>query len=199
MNRSLNILIADPSQLINAGLTAILNGHNLKALYLMAASLDDIQRLLTGKSIDIVVVNPSFIQNNTRAFSSLRNLSAQTRWIALVYSYYDERLLSLFDASVTVNDPPEKIVSVIRELAIGNEAVKGGKPDAGLSEREIDVLRLLASGMVTKEIADALNISTNTVITHRKNISFKTGIKSVSGLTIYAVVKKFITLGSVTG
>ncbi len=199
MNRSLNILIADPSQLINAGLTAILNGHNLKALYLMAASLDDIQRLLTGKSIDIVVVNPSFIQNNTRAFSSLRNLSAQTRWIALVYSYYDERLLSLFDASVTVNDPPEKIVSVIRELATGEEAVKGGKPDAGLSEREIDVLRLLASGMVTKEIADALNISTNTVITHRKNISFKTGIKSVSGLTIYAVVKKFITLGSVTG
>ena len=199
MNRSLNILIADPSELITAGLTAILNGHNLKALYLMAASLDDIQRLLTGKSIDIVVVNPSLIQNNARAFSSLRELSAQTRWIALIYSYYDERLLSLFDASVTVNDPPEKIVSVIRELATGEEAVNGGMPDAGLSEREIDVLRLLASGMATKEIADALNISTNTVITHRKNISFKTGIKSVSGLTIYAVVKKFITLGSITG
>jgi len=199
VNRSLNILIADPSELITAGLTAILNGHNLKALYLIAASVDDIQRLLTGKSIDIVVVNPSLIQYNTRAFSSLRELSAKTRWIALIYSYYDERLISLFDASVTVNDPPEKIVSVIRELATGEAAVNGGMPDAGLSEREIDVLRLLASGMATKEIADALNISTNTVITHRKNISFKTGIKSVSGLTIYAVVKKFITLGSVTG
>ncbi len=60
------------------------------------------------------------------------------------------------------------------------------------------MLKLLAAGMATKEIAEELHISTNTVISHRKNLSVKTGIRSVSGLTIYAVVKKYITPGSIT-
>jgi len=67
-----------------------------------------------------------------------------------------------------------------------------------LSEREIDILKLLTTGLANKEIADKLNISINTVMTHRKNISQKTGIKSVSGLTIYAVVKKLISLENLT-
>ena len=56
-----------------------------------------------------------------------------------------------------------------------------------LSEREIDVLRLLLAGCSNKEVADKLNISTHTVISHRKNISSKTSIKSLAGLTIYAI------------
>jgi DNA-binding NarL/FixJ family response regulator len=52
----------------------------------------------------------------------------------------------------------------------------------------------LAKGLTNKEIADKLNISTNTVITHRKNLSQKTGIKSVSGLTIFAVVQKLVSI-----
>ena len=46
--------------------------------------------------------------------------------------------------------------------------------------------------MLNKEIADKLNISLTTVITHRKNITEKLGIKSVSGLTIYAVMNGYI-------
>lgn len=59
---------------------------------------------------------------------------------------------------------------------------------ADLSSREIEVLRLVAAGKINKEIADALCISTNTVITHRKNISSKLGIKSTSGLSLYALM-----------
>lgn len=72
--------------------------------------------------------------------------------------------------------------------------IEQGHQQEKLSERETDVLKLLTSGNSNKEIADQLNISTHTVISHRKNISQKTGIKSVSGLTIYAVVKNIITL-----
>ena len=61
-----------------------------------------------------------------------------------------------------------------------------------LSMREIDVLRLVASGLSNKEIADALCISVNTVLTHRKNISAKLGIKSVSGLSLYAMMNGII-------
>ncbi|MDE5875960.1 MAG: LuxR C-terminal-related transcriptional regulator [Muribaculaceae bacterium] len=63
----------------------------------------------------------------------------------------------------------------------------GHTPGAQLSQREVEVLRHVASGLTNKEIADALCISTNTVITHRKNISTKLGIRSVSGLSLYAM------------
>ena len=57
-----------------------------------------------------------------------------------------------------------------------------------LSTRETDVLVLVAKGMSSKEIADALNISIHTVNSHRKNITHKTGIKSVAGLAVYAML-----------
>ncbi len=59
-------------------------------------------------------------------------------------------------------------------------------------KREIEVLVLITKGLINKEIADKLNISLTTVITHRKNITEKLGIKSVSGLTIYAVMNGYI-------
>lgn len=61
-----------------------------------------------------------------------------------------------------------------------------------LSAREIEVLKLITKGLINKEIADRLSISLTTVITHRKNITEKLGIKSVSGLTIYAVMHGYV-------
>ena len=61
-----------------------------------------------------------------------------------------------------------------------------------LSAREIEVLVLITTGLINKEIADKLNIGLTTVITHRKNITEKLGIKSVSGLTIYAVMNGYV-------
>ncbi len=60
-----------------------------------------------------------------------------------------------------------------------------------LSNREIDVLKLIIKGHINKEIADLLNISLNTVLTHRKNITSKLGIKTVSGLTFYAMMNGY--------
>ncbi|MBR5720727.1 MAG: helix-turn-helix transcriptional regulator [Bacteroidales bacterium] len=57
-----------------------------------------------------------------------------------------------------------------------------------LSERETSVLILVAKGLSSKEIAENLNISVHTVNTHRKNITHKTGIKSVAGLAVYAMI-----------
>lgn len=62
-----------------------------------------------------------------------------------------------------------------------------------LSQREIEVLKLVASGMINKEIADTLQISINTVLTHRKNITAKLGIRSVSGLSVYAMMNGYLT------
>lgn len=62
--------------------------------------------------------------------------------------------------------------------------------DYQLSDREQEVLELVAQGLSSKEIATRLNIAVNTVNTHRKSITKKTGIKSVAGLAVYAMLKK---------
>ena len=64
--------------------------------------------------------------------------------------------------------------------------------DSELTAREKDVLNLVALGHSNKEIADKLFISIHTVISHRKNITEKLGIKSISGLTVYAMLNKII-------
>ena len=66
-----------------------------------------------------------------------------------------------------------------------------------LSAREKEILVCVAKGMANKEIADHCNISVNTVITHRKNITRKTGIKTVAGLTVYALLNNLIDLNTI--
>lgn len=62
-----------------------------------------------------------------------------------------------------------------------------------LSERELEVLKQVALGFSNKEIAKILYISVNTVITHRKNITEKLGIKTIAGLTVYAIMNGLIS------
>ena len=62
-----------------------------------------------------------------------------------------------------------------------------------LSSREIEVLKLVAMGHINKHIADVLSISLHTVISHRKNITGKLGIKTVPGLTMYAVLNGLVS------
>lgn len=66
-----------------------------------------------------------------------------------------------------------------------------------LTDREIEVLSLVAQGKINKEIGETLNIGLTTVITHRKNIQEKLGLKSVSALTIYAVMRGYVDINAI--
>lgn len=61
-----------------------------------------------------------------------------------------------------------------------------------ISDREKEIVKLVALGKTNKEISDCLFISPHTVITHRKNITSKLGIKTIAGLTVYAVLNGII-------
>lgn len=79
---------------------------------------------------------------------------------------------------------------LLEETAL--EGRKGRTGDNTLTVREREILVCVAKGMINKEIADHLNISIHTVITHRKNITRKTGIKTVAGLTVYALLNDML-------
>ena len=85
-----------------------------------------------------------------------------------------------------------------KHILLEETALEGGrleKPeDSTLSAREKEILVCVAQGMINKEIADHLNISIHTVISHRKNITHKTGIKTVAGLTVYALLNHLLDI-----
>ena len=95
----------------------------------------------------------------------------------------------------------ELIKSIIQLHQHGHQGGKHLQSEAmdthDLSAREIEVLVLITKGLINKEIAEKLNISLTTVISHRKNITEKLGIKSVSGLTIYAVMNGYVEADSI--
>lgn len=96
-----------------------------------------------------------------------------------------------FDANIHFNTTSLEIQKILEEFFV--ELKRSEKESVTeLSQREIDVLRLVALGHSNKSIADELFISIHTVISHRKNITEKLGIKSISGLTIYAIINNLI-------
>ena len=78
----------------------------------------------------------------------------------------------------------------------GEETAEQTEEDP-LSQREKEILVCVAKGMLNKEIADCLHLSIHTVTTHRKNITRKTGIKTVAGLTVYALLNRLIDMNTV--
>ena len=72
-----------------------------------------------------------------------------------------------------------------------------GQEQPLLSDREAEVMVLIVKGFINKEIAERLHIALATVITHRKNIMEKLGVKSVSALTIYAVMHGYVDINKI--
>ncbi|MBP5558597.1 MAG: hemerythrin domain-containing protein [Bacteroidales bacterium] len=84
-----------------------------------------------------------------------------------------------------------------RYREVPQERDAGAAERMELSGREKEILVSVAQGLLNKEIADRHHISINTVITHRKNITRKTGIKTVPGLTVYAILNNLIDIKSI--
>jgi DNA-binding NarL/FixJ family response regulator len=194
MNRRFHIGLAVASPIISEGLKGILNGQGPLFQLSVAGTPDDISRFHSISAFDVVLMDPSFINSNARTFHALKNQLPAVRWVGIIYTLCHPDMLSQFDGIVSIYDSPQTIHHTIKTLLSGSRHLPTQTTHDILSERETDVLKLLATGLANKEIADKLNISINTVITHRKNISQKTGIRSVSGLTIFAVTQKLITI-----
>ncbi len=91
---------------------------------------------------------------------------------------------SPFDEVIALDTPPARLCEKVRHYLVQPEE-RHTAPQ--LSKREIEVLKQLVQGKTAKEIGEILHISMHTVTSHRKNLAAKLGIKSISGMGIYAV------------
>ncbi|MBN2778100.1 MAG: response regulator transcription factor [Bacteroidales bacterium] len=187
-----NIVVLEPSKIIYEGIYASISKSEYNYSFYHVDSLIELETILIKKDITIVLINPSLIQNKIKEFIKIQKQYSKIRWIGIIYSLFDNSTTKLFDNLFMLTDDVTRIAKIITKACSKISTLD--KNDEQLSEREIIVLKHLAKGLSNKIIADKLNLSVHTINTHRKNIMDKTGIRSLAGLTIYAVSIGIISL-----
>lgn len=185
------VVTAVTSELISAGLADVIADSAHFKLVSTAATIDDAMARLALDRPDLLIVDAATVTD----INALRNaLGSDVTLVALVHSYVPLAELRRYDAVIDVAQSRGEIIRQLIDTAraAGNNGDGDETSSYELSKRETDVLVMVAKGLTNKEIADALNLSVHTVISHRKNIMHKTGIKSVAGLTMYAILNKLL-------
>ena len=143
----------------------------------------------------VLIVEPDLISNPKQiTVEKIYKNYIHSKLISLSYTEIPLEISCYFDENLYFEDSEDTVMDKLRcayNLCDENPGKSTG--NSILTEREIEVLKAVALGHSNKEISSALSISTHTVITHRKNITSKLGIKSIAGLTIYAVLNNIIS------
>lgn len=194
-----SVALVAPSDIVARGLKGILEDS---CDFIVAEVFHDLSRPAEARlkvlDPDIVLIDPSVL--DFRGRKELRNRLADicdSIVIALDASGLTDEVLRQYDGSVSLYDNREAILRKIHSSMESKVSDPSSAEGGELSAREKEILVCVASGMLNKEIADKLNLSIYTVITHRKNITRKTGIKTVAGLTVYALLNGLIDMSSV--
>jgi DNA-binding NarL/FixJ family response regulator len=190
-------IVAEPVFLVRKGLVNVINELPNASVVSELELVKNLTKTVadTSSYADVLVISSDLLdeasQSEFRSFTSKRKsivivgVAKNTKDIPIdLKPFFSEIVLFSDSKSVVV----EKFKRILSSVTTTDEASQAQV----LTEREAQILKDVALGLSNKEIADKNFISPHTVITHRKNITKKLGIKTVSGLTIYAILNKLI-------
>jgi DNA-binding NarL/FixJ family response regulator len=215
---TVRILIADDHKILREGLKSLLEKQPEFAV--VAEAQDGLSAISAAKKHkpDIAILDIGMPDlNGIEVTRRIRSELAETRVIALSmhadrrfvmgileagangYLLKDSAFAELITAVTAVAKGKMYLSPSIAETVVKNSLEKLDRKDEGssvlLSGREREVLQMIAEGKSTKEIALKLFVSTKTVETHRKQIMDKLNIRTVAGLTKYAIREGLTSLG----
>ncbi|MBK7027783.1 MAG: helix-turn-helix transcriptional regulator [Bacteroidales bacterium] len=174
-------VIINASPIIQQGLKNILLAKNI-GISDIVASVPDYAVLKEWKHL-LLIIDTKYTDELERYAKLLRTNGNYMVGIGTMeLKYYFDEFIDIYESTESIIQKINDYVTKISDI----------KSDNQLSAREIEVLTMVAQGLSNKQIADKLFISIHTAITHRKNITFKLGIKSISGLTLYAALNNMV-------
>ena len=188
-----NVFIIHRSEIIRKGLALILQDYFKMEITQLNSAID----LSSFKGITnstIIMIMDANAELNMKAI----DFQKRSNDVYLIGFYPDNQnsgTNTSFDYHLTELSSSLQIQKLIQVIRKAGTKQKNSTPENGeLTTREKDVIKLIALGFANKEIADKLFISIHTVISHRKNITEKLGIKSISGLTVYAFMNNLLDI-----
>ncbi len=218
--KTTKILIVDDHEVVRDGLKNILTSLDNIAIAGEAGNGEDAVKMYSSLKPDLVIMDISMPgMNGIEATRVIKEKDPDARILILTMhdnqEYLNQIIRSGAKGFILKNTDKEELLDAVRTVSSGDnffskdiskliidnyirtakETEKNdGYKEVPLTKREIEILKLIASGYSNQEIANILYISYNTVDTHRKNIMHKLSIKNTAGLVRYAIEKGLISL-----
>jgi DNA-binding NarL/FixJ family response regulator len=212
--KKINIIIADSNYLSRMGLSVIIKENADFNLLGEALSGTELIELAKNHTPDLVIIDYTSSNFSLDVVSQIIKKYPQTKILAITDLLMNGVIAKGISMGVTSHLLKEcekdEIVEAIYKTALGENfmcgkitgAIIDNKTDdsisytcqgMNISEREIEIIALVAAGYSNKEIADKLFLSTHTVTTHRKNIMNKLGINNTAGMVLFAVRENLVS------
>ncbi|MFA5834745.1 MAG: response regulator transcription factor [Bacteroidota bacterium] len=207
-----HILIADDHTIVRKGLKQILSEGMKNVEFSESSNASETLSRVTSKKINILILDLSMPGRS--GLDLLKDVKAQAPKLPiLVLSMYpeDQYALRVIKAGamgyMTKDSAPEELVSAVTKILKGGKYIsaalsdqllalvqepKKGEGYEQLSDREFQVLQLIASGKTVSEVANALSLSVKTVSTYRTRILEKLHFSTNADLTRYAMQNKIV-------
>ena len=189
--KKIQTLVASDQFLSRLGIKTLLSVIGVVSDLQEASSLDELKTALgSGKKPDYLILTEKILAHpKNKCLEDLRKNCWKCKTMLICEQLIpgcacEQFILDSYDQKV--------VLEKFQDFFFEPELSAYEEDSLVLSDREIEVLKAVALGFSNKEIADQLCISINTVITHRKNITSKLGIKTISGLTVYALLNHLI-------
>jgi DNA-binding NarL/FixJ family response regulator len=203
----IKVLIADDHAVVRRGLRDILSATGDILIGGEAATAHDVRRLIREQRWDLVVLDISLPEGNGLELTAeIRRERPETPVLILTVHSEQQYAIRAIKAGaagfLTKESAPEKLIDAVRKIAGGGRYVSPelaealasalagdvpGHPHERLSDREFEILKLLASGKTVSQVAQDLALSVKTVSTHRTRLLKKMHMKTNAELTHYAV------------
>jgi DNA-binding NarL/FixJ family response regulator len=210
--KKIRILIADDHPIVRAGFKQVLSETPDLVVADEAGNGQEVLEHLKKKKYDVVLLDISMPGKN--GLEILKELKTDyPKLPVLILSIYPEeqyaiRALKAGAAGyLTKESAPHELISAIRKISAGGRYISASlaeklatylnvdmtkSPHETLSDREHQVMRLIASGKTVSEIAESLNLSVKTISTYRTHILEKMKMKNNAEITLYAVQNKLV-------
>jgi two-component system response regulator NreC len=200
---TIRVVIVDDHAVVRRGLQQVLNFEADIDVVAEASNLDDARRYVLGHYPDVLILDLNLPEGlSLDAIPNLRMEFPNTQIVVLTMQNepaYARKALSAGALGYVLKEAAEsELVEAVRRAAAGDTYLNPrlgarvaaepppGPPD-GLSEREVEVLRMIALGHTNSEIAEQLYLSVRTVETHRAHIQQKLRLGSRADLVRYAL------------
>lgn len=201
MSEKITVLLAEDHALVRAGFKSILDAE--ADIEVIAEAEDGLEclELIRAKSPNVVLLDLSMPKlSGVNAITHIQKRYSETKVIVLTaaetVNVWKEVLEMGIDGIAMKSVSPKELVKGIKSVMEGETFIhseiqpileaESGLTNKRLSVREKQVVKLVAEGFKTKEIAEQLEISDRTVSKHRENLMTKMGITSTAELTNYA-------------
>lgn len=192
----ITIGIVDDHKMFLDGLISVLSNEPEFEIAFAENSAKQALSKMKVDSPDIIITDISMPQMNGIEFIKILNKDYPDVKILVVSMFDKMQSVKHIDGFLLKETDKQQLIDVIKGIVLRNERhFNGTSTDHGLfefsktilSQREKEIIGLIAKEYTTDEIAAKLNISKNTIETHRKNIFFKLNVKNIAGLIYKAV------------